>query len=110
MLTFASTRTVEKPWGRTDVPAAFGDLAGRRIGEIWFEDPAGDAAPLLVKFLFPSERLSIQVHPGHAAAPRARDARGQQDCWLILPADPNAELGHGPSQTSDTGTRTTGRS
>src|SRR3546814_18329804 len=104
MLTFAGTRTVEKPWGRTDVPAAFGDLAGRRIGEIWFEDPAGDAAPLLVKFLFTSERLSIQVHPGDEAAQRAGYARGKEECWLILSADPNAELGVGLREKSDAAT------
>src|SRR3546814_17821655 len=100
MLTFASTRTVEKPWGRTDVPAAFGDLAGRRIGEIWFEDPAGDAAPQLVKFLFTSERLSIQVHRGDEAAQSAGHARGKEDCWLILSADPHAALGVRPRAPS----------
>src|SRR3546814_13512734 len=104
MVTFASTRTVEKPWGRTDVPAAFGDLAGRRIGEIWFEDPAGDAAPLLVKFLFTSERLSIQVHPGDEAAQRAGYARGKEECWLILSADPTAELGVGLREKRDAAT------
>src|SRR3546814_19759574 len=87
-----------------DEPAAFGNLAGRRIGEIWFEDPAGDAAPLLFKFLFTSERLSIQVHPGDEAAQRAGYARGKEECWLILSADPNAELGVGLREKSDAAT------
>src|SRR3546814_4060372 len=72
-------RIVEKPWGRIDVPVAFGDLAGRRIGEIWFEDPAGDDAPLLVKFLFTSERLSIQVHPDDETAGKAGISRGKAE-------------------------------
>ncbi len=89
------TVIVEKPWGRTDVPRAFGDFGGRRIGEIWFTNPAGDDAPIMVKFLFTSERLSIQVHPDDDAAKSAGYARGKEECWLILSADPGAELGVG---------------
>lgn len=89
------TRIVEKPWGRTDIPADFGDFGGRRIGEIWFEHPAGDDAPLMVKFLFTSERLSIQVHPDDAAAQALGYSRGKEECWLVLDASPHAELGVG---------------
>lgn len=95
MLTRLETIVVEKPWGRTDVPRAFGDFAGRRIGEIWFMNPAGDAAPILVKFLFTSERLSIQVHPDDQDARAAGYPRGKDECWLVLSADPGAELGVG---------------
>ncbi|WP_257550948.1 class I mannose-6-phosphate isomerase [Sphingopyxis sp. DBS4] len=85
---------VEKPWGRTDIPADFGDFGGRRIGEIWFTRPDGDVAPL-VKFLFTSERLSIQVHPDDAAAQAAGYPHGKEECWLVLDAEPGAELGAG---------------
>lgn len=95
MLTRLKTIVVEKPWGRTDIPAAFGDFAGRRIGEIWFSNPAGDDAPIMVKFLFTSERLSIQVHPDDEAARAAGFPRGKEECWLILDAEPGAELGVG---------------
>lgn len=95
MLTRLETIVVEKPWGRTDIPAAFGDFGGRRIGEIWFSNPAGDDAPIMVKFLFTSERLSIQVHPDDEAAQAAGFARGKEECWLILDAEPGAELGVG---------------
>lgn len=88
-----ATRIVEKPWGRTDIPAAFSDMGGRRIGEIWFEHPMGNAAPLLVKYLFTSERLSIQVHPDDDAASAYGFARGKDECWLVLDAAPDAELG-----------------
>ncbi|MBB5707612.1 class I mannose-6-phosphate isomerase [Sphingopyxis panaciterrulae] len=101
MLLRTRTRIVEKPWGRTDVPAAFGDFEGRRVGEIWFEDPAGADAPLMVKFLFTSERLSIQVHPDDATAQRVGYPRGKEECWLILSADPDAELGVGLKAKSD---------
>jgi mannose-6-phosphate isomerase len=94
-LTRLETIVVEKPWGRTDIPAAFGDFGGRRIGEIWFAHPAGEKAPILVKFLFTSERLSIQVHPGDAAARAAGYPRGKEECWLVVDAEPDAELGVG---------------
>lgn len=95
MLIRLETVVVEKPWGRTDIPPAFGDFGGRRIGEIWFAHPAGDEAPLMVKFLFTSERLSVQVHPDDDAARAAGYPRGKEECWLILAADPGAELGVG---------------
>lgn len=86
-------RMVEKPWGRAKLPPPFGDTGGRRIGEIWFEGPAG--LPLLAKYIFTSEKLSIQVHPDDAAA-RARGLpRGKSECWFILEAEPGAVLGLG---------------
>lgn len=92
---------VEKPWGRDDVPREFGDFNGRRIGEIWFAHPDGDAAPLMVKFLFTSERLSVQVHPDEAAAKSAGLPRGKDECWLVLAADADAELGAGLAVDAD---------
>lgn len=95
MLTRLETIIVEKPWGRTDIPAAFGDFGDRRIGEIWFAHPAGDDASIMVKFLFTSERLSIQVHPDDVAAKAAGYPRGKEECWLVLNAEAGAELGVG---------------
>jgi mannose-6-phosphate isomerase len=86
-------RYVEKPWGRTDLPAIFDPPEGKRIGEVWFTG-AGDQ-PLLVKYLFTSERLSIQVHPNDQQA-RARGLlRGKSECWTILDAEAGATLGLG---------------
>lgn len=95
MFTRLQTLVVEKPWGRTDIPNDFGDFGDRRIGEIWFAHPHGDAAPLMVKFLFTSERLSIQVHPDDDQAKIAGYPRGKEECWLVLDAEPGAELGVG---------------
>jgi mannose-6-phosphate isomerase len=86
-------RQVEKPWGRTQLPPPFGDTGGRRVGEIRFEGP-GDL-PLLAKYIFTSDRLSVQVHPDDSAA-RARGLpRGKSECWYILDAEPGAVLGLG---------------
>src|SRR3546814_13032419 len=49
----------------------------------------------MVKFLFTSERLSIQVHPDDEAARAAGFPRGKEECWLILDAQPGAKLGVG---------------
>ena len=61
-------RVVEKPWGRTDLPLHFGRWSGSRIGEVWFEHPEAQDLPLLVKYIFTSEKLSVQVHPNDAQA------------------------------------------
>jgi mannose-6-phosphate isomerase len=90
-----STKYVEKPWGRTDLPATFPDGAGRQIGEVWFDGPEGRHPPLLVKYIFTSERLSIQVHPNDAQGRDRGLPGGKSECWLILDAEPGATLGMG---------------
>ena len=97
--------SVEKPWGRTDLPAWAGAGGDARIGEIWFAAPEGaEEPPLLVKHIFTSERLSVQVHPDDAQA-RARGLpNGKSECWYILDADPGATLALGLREESDAGT------
>jgi mannose-6-phosphate isomerase len=92
---------VEKPWGRTDIPAAFGDMAGKCIGEIWFEHDGPDPLPLLVKWLFTSEKLSIQVHPNDQQARVRGMPSGKEECWYIVDAEPGAVLGIGTKQPLD---------
>ena len=97
------TRTVEKPWGRDDLPAPFTAPEGKRIGEIWFEPPP-ELDGLLAKYLFTSERLSVQVHPDDAAAPAG--CTGKDECWLVLEAEPGAQLAVGlREEISATGLR-----
>jgi mannose-6-phosphate isomerase len=90
-------RLVPKIWGRRDVPAHFGTLAAgdEPLGEVWFPDEAGDEAELLVKYLFTSERLSIQVHPDDEAAKAAGHRRGKDEAWVVLRAEPEAVIGLG---------------
>lgn len=86
---------VEKPWGRTRLPPMFADPDGKKIGEIWFEAPDARELPLLVKYIFTSEKLSIQVHPDDEQAAGKGLARGKNECWYILDADEGATLGLG---------------
>ncbi|TVV72106.1 class I mannose-6-phosphate isomerase [Sphingomonas solaris] len=91
-----TTKRVEKPWGRHDLWPGFEDAApgGDPIGEIWFEDQGADPE-LLVKYLFTSEKLSIQVHPDDAAARARGYERGKDEAWLILAAEPHATIAIG---------------
>ena len=90
---------VEKPWGRTDIPASFGDMAGKQIGEIWFEHNGPAPLPILVKWLFTSEKLSIQVHPDDNQARARGQISGKEECWYIVDAEPGAVLGIGTLQS-----------
>ena len=87
-----TTKMVEKVWGRTELPAPFTTPDGKRIGEIWF-DPAPPCEALLAKYLFTSEKLSVQVHPSDADAPDGLS--GKEECWLVLDADDDARLAIG---------------
>jgi mannose-6-phosphate isomerase len=88
-------RSVAKPWGKDSLPAPFVAAAGERIGEIWFEPPA--ALPeLLIKYIFTSEALSVQVHPSDAQTEGLGLGRqGKEECWLVVEAEPGAVLGIG---------------
>ena len=87
-------RPCERVWGRHKLPSPFRGCAnGAPVGEIWFENGARDA--LLVKYLFTSERLSIQVHPDDEAARAAGYPSGKDEAGLVLDAEPGAVIGLG---------------
>ena len=86
------TLMVEKVWGRDALPSPFAAPEGKRVGEIWFEPPP-ELPQLLVKYLFTSEKLSVQVHPSDAQALAGED--GKEECWLVLDAEPGAKLAIG---------------
>ena len=88
-----SRQYVEKPWGRTRLPPMFDAPSGQRIGEVWFT--GGADLPLLAKYIFTSERLSIQVHPNDDQARERGLPQGKNECWYILEAEPGATLGLG---------------
>jgi mannose-6-phosphate isomerase len=92
-----STIRVKKPWGRSQLWPGFIDPAPTDppIGEIWFDAPPGTDPELLIKYLFTSDRLSIQVHPNDTQAHAAGLKRGKEEAWIILAADAGATIGLG---------------
>ena len=51
--------------------------------------------PLLIKLLFPKEKLSVQVHPDDAMAQKYGEPRGKTECWYALDAKPGAAVALG---------------
>ncbi len=95
MMVPLATRMVTKPWGRDHLPAPFVAPLGEKVGEIWFEPSPADPR-LLVKYLFTSDKLSVQVHPTDAQTEAlGMGAQGKEECWLVLDAEPGAMLGIG---------------
>ena len=95
MIRRLSQRQVEKPWGRRDLPPPFRAEGSEPVGEIWFEAPEAAAGDLLVKYLFTSEKLSVQVHPDDEAAPALGFPHGKDEAWYVLAAEEGATLGIG---------------
>jgi mannose-6-phosphate isomerase len=87
-----------------DCRIASGPYAGKTLGEAWREMPAEWRGtrlvstaqfPLLVKFIFPTDKLSIQVHPDDAYAAaheQAAGGRGKTEMWHVISTEPGARL------------------
>jgi mannose-6-phosphate isomerase len=83
---------------------ATGPFAGKTLAEAWREMPPGWRGfrfiehgdfPLLVKFIFPTDKLSIQVHPDDAYASlheKANGGKGKTEMWHVVSAKPGASL------------------
>ena len=95
--TLLATRRIEKPWGRRHLWPGFADPAdgAPAVGEVWFQTADAGAPELLIKYLFTSERLSVQVHPDDESARAAGYPRGKDEAWLILAAEPDATIALG---------------
>lgn len=106
---FPEKRNLAEPIGEVwltgkDCRFASGPWAGRTLGEAWREMPpewagarmnTGATFPLLVKFLFPQEILSVQVHPDDAYAREheaAQDGRGKTEMWYAMETCESAEV------------------
>lgn len=77
-----------RPWGSDDLSPLFPNRP-QKTGEVWFtSDPP---PPLLVKFLFTTEKLSVQVHPG--------GPNGKTEMWHVLRAQPGAVVAAGFQET-----------
>lgn len=114
----------ERVWGRESL-APFFPVTPRneRIGEVWFTcednltsldqslrqlirdhpeilgtgaDPRYPGiCPLLLKLLFTTSRLSVQVHPKDDYAQRHHQSLGKTEAWYVLEAEPQGELALG---------------
>ncbi|HEY0703297.1 MAG TPA: type I phosphomannose isomerase catalytic subunit [Candidatus Acidoferrales bacterium] len=84
---------------------ASGPYSGTTLGEAWptmsaewtgtHLDSKAATFPLLVKFLFSREKLSVQVHPDDAYASaheKAAGGRGKTEMWYVIHAEPSAEV------------------
>lgn len=108
-----------RPWGRTDLAPWF-PPAAEPIGEVWYHErnrtslgpaleellaehgarllgPAVDTPlfPLLAKFIFTADKLSVQVHPDDDYARRSHGRWGKIEAWYVLDAAPGARLALG---------------
>jgi mannose-6-phosphate isomerase len=111
----------EKLWGSTELEPWFRDTESK-IGEVWFTaddnmtedgrrlselvgEPAivgtaweGSWFPILVKFLFTTDRLSVQVHPDDERGFSWEGSPGKTEMWHILRAGQNASIALGFTQ------------
>lgn len=83
---------------------ANGPLSGKSLREVVQQfgralvgdhSPCEDQFPLLMKFLFPKDKLSVQVHPDDEGAKALGQACGKTECWYVLAAEPGAKIGLG---------------
>lgn len=111
------TRVVNEAIGESwltweDNRVANGPLAGSSLGDLAKQhgrdlvgrlSPYEDRFPLLIKFLFPGDKLSVQVHPDDEGAQRYGQPCGKTECWYVLRAEPGAQvaLGLKPGVTLD---------
>lgn len=110
----------EKIWGATALEPWFRD-SDVKIGEVWFTaddnrtedgrtlvqliaeygtDLLGgsrrwDSFPILVKFLFTTDRLSVQVHPDDRYARAHENFPGKTEMWYALRSEPGGSLALG---------------
>jgi mannose-6-phosphate isomerase len=88
-----------------DCRFASGPFAGQKLGDVWPILPTAwtgtkvggsdGSFPLLVKFIFADEKLSVQVHPDDDYAARHEQAaggRGKTEMWYAIRARPRAEV------------------
>lgn len=94
----ASVQVVRKPWGVGDLhPWSVIDGSRDTVGELWFQrvDENAQNPALLLKLLFTSEPLSVQVHPDDAFARSIGLPNGKTEAWYILSATPEARVAVG---------------
>lgn len=117
----------ERIWGRSSLAPYFNSSPDKEpIGEVWFTfrdnptslgKPLGElltahpeilgsavndnfpgVCPLLVKLIFTTERLSVQVHPDDEYAREHHQCLGKTEAWYVMDAKPEAEVALGFKQ------------
>src|ERR1700761_1858711 len=109
----------ERVWGKSDLRPWYDETGTNElVGEAWLTGPQclvetgpfqgqtlasvgekmGGEFPLLVKILFPADKLSVQVHPDDAQAKAMGETRGKTECWYVLEAEPGATVALGLKQ------------
>jgi mannose-6-phosphate isomerase len=112
----------ERVWGKRDLRPWYPDTGTTEpVGEAWLTGPQcvvetgpfagrtlesvatelGGEFPLLVKLLFPAEKLSVQVHPDDAQAQALGETRGKTECWYVLEAEPGTAVALGLKPGAD---------
>jgi len=98
------TRIGESWLSGDECQVANGPLTGKSLAQLsrqYERALVGEAArdphrfPLLLKFLFPHEKLSVQVHPDDAQALRVGEPWGKTECWYVAHARPGSQIGLG---------------
>jgi mannose-6-phosphate isomerase len=80
----------------TDIMAEYGpSILGSDHVPVEIEDGGPLEFPLLVKVLFPREKLSVQVHPDDLLAQQIGEPRGKTECWYALDAEPDTHIALG---------------
>ena len=115
----------ERVWGKTSLKPWYDETGTtERVGEAWLTGPDcvvvggendgrtlrdisaqcvgtlskahdDNEFPLLVKMLFPDDKLSVQVHPDDDEAVALGLKRGKTECWYVLEALPGATVACG---------------
>jgi len=99
------TEKIGESWlSGDDSTVANGPLAGKSLADLareYSRDLVGQAAsdgtrfPLLLKFLFPHDKLSVQVHPDDDYAKLDGYPCGKTECWWVAHAEPGAQIALG---------------
>ena len=88
-----SSTALEKVWGTPETEPWY-PRGAAKTGEVWFV--ASEEPRLLVKFLFTSQKLSVQVHPPDSPA-----GPGKTEMWHVLRAAPDARVALGFTRPLD---------
>jgi mannose-6-phosphate isomerase len=91
-LTGEQCRVANGPFSGTTLAELCQRFGRELVGET---APEPNRFPLLVKFLFPKEKLSVQVHPDDEGARAMGLPNGKTECWYVARSIAGAQVGLG---------------